>query len=224
MAVMTEPTAKTERLFLPGGSDDEQEPERGRKPDFFPSSDSEPENAEPPALSSSPAPEDGEQEQEKKRKSHFFVDSDEEVDVEDAVDLDKFLNPHAYAKKRARVQQDPTYAIPAPTQSSGFESAFLGEFIIEDAYSTLSGKNHIKPGDEVFIIRDLPFAQRKGKKGKGPGASSTESSSKSGKGKNLKQSKLTFGSGSLKASTIASKQDDNVIIRLENRVRIGQSY
>ncbi|KAI0095220.1 SNF2 family N-terminal domain-containing protein [Irpex rosettiformis] len=40
---------------------------------------------------------------------------------------------------------------------SPFESAFLGAFIVGNAWCTVKGKGYIKPGDEICIERDEPF-------------------------------------------------------------------
>jgi hypothetical protein len=212
----------SQTLFLPGDSDEEDSGVKNeRNSHFFASSDDERDGGSIPPTSSSPGPSNGDATTaagSKKRKPHFFYDSDQEqAEEEEEVDLDMYLNPEAYAEKRRKVMKDPTYAIPAPSPNQDFKAAYLGEFIIDDAYTTLSGRGHIKPGDEVYIIRDLPFAPGKGKRKASGGASASASSSKGG---GMKQGKLNFAPAATSKKSSSSKED-NVIVRFENRVRMG---
>jgi hypothetical protein len=213
----------SQTLFLPGDSDEEGPSiKTERKPHFFASSDDERDSGIAPPTSSSPGPSNGDSTLAAgtKRKPHFFYDSDQEQpEEEEDVDLDMYLNPEAYAEKRRKVMKDPTYAIPAPSQNEEFKAAYLGEFIIDDAYTTLSGRGHIKSGDQVYIIRDLPFAPGKGKR-KVSGGNVASSSSNTTKASGMKQGKLNFAPAATSKKS-ASNKEDNVIIRFENRVRMG---
>jgi DNA repair protein RAD5 len=216
----TSTSGDTSSLFIPDSDDEMAAITDKLHQKSFASSDAEMESVAglDDGRSSSP---NGEGSNVKKRKSHFFVNSDDEHDDEE-VDLDKILDPAAF-KNRQR-KKDQTYATPDPDDTPDFVAAYLGEFIIDDAYTTLSGKGHIKPGDEVFIIRDLPFAEKKGKKGKGAvkvEGSTSAAVDKKGKA-SLKQGKLNFSAGSVKKAPLSGKaKEDNVIVRFENKLRIG---
>jgi DNA repair protein RAD5 len=206
----------SQTLFLPGGSDDEEpciKPER--KSIFFTSSDDDKEESRAiPPTSSSPAPSVIDDfDRGKKRKTSFSYANNEKEEGLD-FDLDTILKSEVFADKRRKIEQ--LQATPTLTHSSNFESTYLGEFIIDDAYTTLSGRGHIQPGDEVYIVRESFSASTKGKKKAAVGSSST-----SGKSGAMKQGKLNFAPVTSNKRGSSSKKEDNVIIRFENRVRMG---
>lgn len=219
----------SQTLFLPD-SDDEKlafEVKKERRSSYF-SEASEDDPIPPPPRSSSPPMDHDDFNVNKKRKMELKSETLNEYDesgrmipdntpwtIEDILASDN-------AGKRRKIDTPPApmpthenNSIDTSSKAGAFKEAYLGEFIIPDAYTTLSGRGHIACGDEVRIVRDA-FTSGKGKKSSG-------TSSNSGKGGAMKQGKLNFGptatSGSKKAG---GKDKENVIIRFENRSRTGE--
>jgi DNA repair protein RAD5 len=224
----------SQTLFLPSDSDDEQlRRKKSRSSLYGPSSDDERDrmDMEVPPMSSSPGPIvlDDFEVGGKKRKSDFRSDFRAHTKSDDRVDdilRDNGTTTSEMAEKRRKIVQGATHPSTIPTSSmpssssnkkSKFRTTYLGEFIVPDAYATLSGRGYLQPGDEVFIVRDLPSSSIKGKK-KVSGGTSSASSNKSG---GAKQSKLSFAPAVTTSKKGASKKDDNVIIRFENRSKVG---
>ncbi|KZS91640.1 hypothetical protein SISNIDRAFT_456554, partial [Sistotremastrum niveocremeum HHB9708] len=236
---MSDPEAfrKKQVLFLRGDSEDEDE----RRPQLPPDDTSPaPADAEPPATSADEAmqvddelqsketpvvtdnvedvnnepPETEELEAPKepaKRKPNFFVDSDDEDEKNKPEELPLFPplpQPSPPPRKKARL--DPNEPTPPPI----IRAAYLGEFIVDNAFATLSGKGNIKPGDTIHIMRDYPHDPRAPVIKEG-------SSSNTKNGKTMQQSKLDF---TAKSSIKPMKKEKNAIMRFENtkRIEIGR--
>ncbi|KAF9225351.1 hypothetical protein BS17DRAFT_701291 [Gyrodon lividus] len=110
--------------------------------------------------------------------------------------------PRASSKRRLSPTAKPI------TLSSRSDDAYLGSFLVGNAWSTVKGKGYIKPGDEIRIERDNP-----------DDASSSASTSGKGKRKEDKSKKKQL---SLKAMlklqpTKPTKRKTDTVVRLTNK-------
>ncbi|EPQ60320.1 hypothetical protein GLOTRDRAFT_112995 [Gloeophyllum trabeum ATCC 11539] len=95
-----------------------------------------------------------------------------------------------------------------------FESAYLGSFLVGNAWSTARGKGYVKPGDEICVERDVPnetdrkltklAAVKPGAKAKAMGA----------KGK---QKQLSIATLVKTQPPKAKKKDNGSVVRLTNK-------
>ncbi|KAI0068064.1 hypothetical protein BV25DRAFT_1793364 [Artomyces pyxidatus] len=110
-------------------------------------------------------------------KPLFFAGSDDEED------------PSSIRESSPRPAKRRRLSPPANTQSSKkltFRAAYLGSFIVGNAWSTVKGKGYVKPGDEILVERDdLDQDQPSSSRPKGRTAASGKSVSNNGKFKQL---------------------------------------
>ncbi|TFY83512.1 hypothetical protein EWM64_g492 [Hericium alpestre] len=105
------------------------------------------------------------------------------------------------AKKR-RLSPPRTQAPQKPV----FRSAYLGSFIVSNAWSTVRGKGYIKSGDEIRIERDDP------EENVPPAKSRPAANGKKGKGKQLNIATMLKGQPSKPV-----KKKTNTIVRITNK-------
>ncbi|KDQ63171.1 hypothetical protein JAAARDRAFT_119545 [Jaapia argillacea MUCL 33604] len=123
--------------------------------------------------------------------------------------------------KKRRLSPPPTRAPAAAASSSSadppFESAYIGSFLVGNAWSTVRGKGYVKSGDEIRVERDdmeekSTFVKPSGSTkstGKGKGTSAN------GKDKRKKQMSLTTMLKPQPAK--AAKKKVNDVVRLTNK-------
>ncbi|KII93973.1 hypothetical protein PLICRDRAFT_122057 [Plicaturopsis crispa FD-325 SS-3] len=121
---------------------------------FFPDSDEEDEHA--PVFFPSPS---------KRQVSPYVVDDDSDVEIPFVEDVPRPSSVSSSSVRASSVESirsvspptkkrriSPTPA-PLPPQPA-FHSAYIGSFIVPNAYSTAKGKGYIKPGDPIKLERD----------------------------------------------------------------------
>ncbi|KAI0049269.1 hypothetical protein FA95DRAFT_1489629 [Auriscalpium vulgare] len=101
----------------------------------------------------------------------------------------------------------------SPTKQPPFRSAYLGSFIVGNAWSTAKGKGYVKPGDQILVERDdLDDDGPSSKPSKGRTVTNGKTSSSKGKGKQLSLATM------LKQQPLKpSKKKAHTVVRLTNR-------
>ncbi|EIN13831.1 DNA repair protein RAD5 [Punctularia strigosozonata HHB-11173 SS5] len=121
------------------------------------------------------------------------------------------LSSPAQTNQAASSARDNAAADVAPWQ---FESAYIGSFLVPNAWSTVKGKGYIKPGDIVLLERYDPDAATG--KSRAKGKKSKDEAKSSGKGKGKQLNIATMLKSQPKASSSKAKKKDT-IVRVTNR-------
>lgn len=99
--------------------------------------------------------------------------------------------------------------------ASGFRPTYIGEFVIPNAWSNVSGKGYVKLGDKIRIERDRPEDK-----------ATVASTSKGGKPKELKQMNLfsMMKPSQAPKQTSSKNKKEDTIVRLLNTQGAGARY
>lgn len=106
----------------------------------------------------------------------------------------------------------------AALSHSAFSSAYLGSFLVGNAWSTVKGKGYVKPGDEIKIERDSPQGSASSKANSSKGGAKAKKPDGKDKGKTKQLSIATLMKPS---QPKVSKKKVDTVVRLTNNGGFG---
>lgn len=128
----------------------------------------------------------------------------------------KKRNAASPVPKKRKVSQPPLDVLPSISQVAGFESAYLGTFLVPNAWSTVKGRDWVKAGEEIHIRRN---------EWEGISARSNQSSlikpDKKGSGKQLKLTSM-MKAKEKEAPKAAKKMKVDNVVRFTNSRKFGK--
>jgi DNA repair protein RAD5 len=109
---------------------------------------------------------------------------------------------------------------PVALSHSAFSSAYLGSFLVGNAWSTVKGKGYVKPGDEIKIERDSPQGSASSKANSSKGGAKAKKPDGKDKGKTKQLSIATLMKPPPPQPKVSKKKVDTVV-RLTNSGGFG---